>query len=438
MKAKLRRVAITLNDGKHVRAVVLNREGTASHFVMTNDGNLPLLGGWPVGITASNPDAAHVATWNLGDYPDMEHAIDKLAHGGFSGDYANPLLEGLTVEEYEAEVILGDGEPLNLNELLGEPATPATGCVTYTDCGSAAAPVAEGTAVELVSDHYTKDTMYHGQGSYHAHHGEDLNEPTGSWSGHRIGIELEVCGNSGTAKRAINRMRSNWFYQESDSSLDSYGVEIITIPLLPKDAKDVEFWRPFVDAISPLATSWSQSCCGLHVHIGRELLGDNAEEKSETLGKLLFFYHHMVLDNSAAVELNKKIYGRAHTYHEQDGKTVEGKAAKDAVTAFGSSLLKVKEVKDKVKKSMVARANTDRYFDINIQNSATIEFRKGKGSICAERIVAVIAWSELMVKYAKATEWDALSWDGFLNWIKDRKEDECPLALRSYIGFSDR
>ena len=282
----------------------------------------------------------------------------------------------------------------------------------------------------FISKNYTEDKIYSGQYSYHTHHRETPNMPKGEFKGHRIGVELEVCATSRSNQSKINSFKSNWFYQESDSSLSSYGIELITIPLLPKDAKKESFWKVLTDNISGIAKSWDApgACCGLHVHIGREILGDTAEKKSETLGKLLYFYHHLITADPDARHLNEKIYGRAHTYHENLGDTEEGKVAK----IFGNSVLKSKDVCSKIKNAMIEKSSTDRYFDINLMNTNTIEFRKGKGSINPARISAVVAWSEGMVDYCRKTSWENLNFNEFVAWIRDRRGT--PNSLISFLN----
>jgi hypothetical protein len=269
---------------------------------------------------------------------------------------------------------------------------------------------------EFVCDKYEKRAMYSGFHGYHHHHHAYLNNPTHSYTGHRIGIELEVEFSFSSKIEDFCDIKSNWFYRESDSSLGGYGCEIITIPLLPKDAKSIDFWKPLTDYLGSRAKSWDTGRCGLHVHIGREILGRTDEEKSETIGKLLYLYHHFVKDT----RMNVKIYGRDRGYHAQDGKTSAGTSAKE----LGSEVLKIKGVKDKVKNAMFNRSEQDRYFDINLRNTHTIEFRKGIGSINAKRISMVVAYCERMCLYAKSTPWQQISYEDFVKFLKATIKNE--------------
>lgn len=262
----------------------------------------------------------------------------------------------------------------------------------------------------FISDHYDADTTYKGIHSYHFHHDCLMNQPTIPFRGHRIGVELEVEFYNEDDRDDFSDIGSNWFYLERDGSLNEFGCEIITIPILPKDAKDVEFWKPLTSYLSTRARSWDTNTCGLHVHIGREILGRTDEQRSETLGRLLYLYHHYVKDT----RLNIKIYGREYGYHDHDGKTDVGGAAK----TIGGDVFKLKDLSTRIKNASISKSNEGRYFDINIQNDRTIEFRKGRGSLKANRIAMVVEYSERMCIYAKNTPWSQISYDDFVCYLK--------------------
>lgn len=261
-----------------------------------------------------------------------------------------------------------------------------------------------------ICDHYKRDVMYSGFHGYHYHRGVEMNAPKRAYRGHRIGIELEVEFNTQSERQDFCDKPSNWLYRESDGSLGSYGCEIITIPLLPDDAKSIDFWKVLTDSISGHAKSWDTGRCGLHVHMGREILGRTEEQQSETIGKLLYLYHHHVKDT----RVNQKIYGRERGYNDTDGKTDIGNAAK----IFGGEVFKLKDTSKKVKDAMIERSNRDRYFDINLRNTHTIEFRKGKGSINPNRIAMVVDYCERMCIYARNTPWQQIGYNDFFAFMK--------------------
>ena len=232
---------------------------------------------------------------------------------------------------------------------------------------------------------------------------------------------MEVEFDNSEDRDEFNSIASNWFYRERDGSLGNYGVEIITIPLLPQDAKDEEMWRSLCERLRK-AKSWDTGRCGLHVHIGREILGKNEDIRQETLGRMLYLYHEFLKQT----RLNVKIFGRERGYHDENGQTMESRAAK----VLGNGIFKDTSVKDKVKQSLIDKGDETRYFDINLQNPATIEFRKGRGSINATRIAMVIEWCEIICKYSRQTPWSQIGYEDFVNYAKIVAKGE---TLKAYL-----
>lgn len=275
---------------------------------------------------------------------------------------------------------------------------------------------------DFILSGYETRQIYTGQHSYHYSHGSSMNMPKGGLNdgAYRIGIELEVEAKSRSLRDTITRTRSNWFMMETDGSLSSErGIEFVTIPLLPKDAMSKKTWDPLVKFLTGKAESYRRSSCGLHVHIGREAFGKDETERQATLGKLLYFYYGCLKPE----EFNTKVFGRSLTYNERAFSCKES----EAVKVLGTELMRDKEVREKVDKGLKDVANQTRYYDINIQNAATVEFRKGKGSICTERIVAIITYCDLMVKYCRMRPWTQLKKDDFLKFIRKYASKNSPL-----------
>lgn len=275
-------------------------------------------------------------------------------------------------------------------------------------------------SIDFYLPRYTTVNVYRGQNPYHnSHQIGRLNQPRVEFTGHRIGVELEVEANTSVAHRDVINKTSNWFTRETDRSLGSYGIEFITIPLLPCDAKSYDTWNPLVNYLKTKAKSWNTGRCGLHVHIGREILGATETEKQMTLGKLLIFYQ------SEIEKWNKStsVFGRESCYHQPDGDTDEIKAVK----CLGKSVLKDPDVYEKVDRSVKERFSTSRYYAVNLTNTHTIEFRKGRGSINADRIIAVITFVESICLFCRATEPQDLTLDNFMAWLRRNLAADSPL-----------
>lgn len=271
-------------------------------------------------------------------------------------------------------------------------------------------PRLERPDIDFYLPNYSTDNVYQGQNGYHASHTRGyLNQPIVPFTGHRIGIELEVEANSDELHSEIIAKKSNWFTREHDSSLGLYGIEFISIPLLPDDAKSYVTWQPLCTYLKNKAKSWNTGRCGLHVHIGREVLGDTEDEQQMTLGKLLIFYQGDVENWVKATA----VFGRERCYHQPDGDTDEIKAVK----CLGNAVLKDPDVYSKVDRAMKNKFGMSRYYAVNLQNTNTIEFRKGRGSINADRIIAVITMTEAICLFARATQPQDLTLENFQQWL---------------------
>jgi hypothetical protein len=275
------------------------------------------------------------------------------------------------------------------------------------------------TTPRFIAENYGDEKIYTGQHGYHYSHGCTINLPKKKYK-HRIGVELEVEATSETNLQKIRKFESNWFFMERDGSLNDNGVEFVTIPLLPSDAKNPIFWGPLCAALAPKARSWDSGRCGLHIHIGREILGATAEEKSATVGKLLYLYHHYLKHT----QLNTSIFGREKGYHDVECKSGLAKA----VDILGPKILKKKAMCEAIDKELKDISSEERYFDVNILNSHTIEFRRGKGSLRPARIAAVVEYCELLCIYARNVKWEKISYEHFESYLKSKISPDGPLS----------
>lgn len=270
----------------------------------------------------------------------------------------------------------------------------------------------------FICDRYENNIEYVGINNYHSE--REYNHPSNKEKDYMIGVEMGVEFKSPAELSHFTNKPSNWFMRERDSSLNSLGCNIITIPLNPSDAKDSDLWETVCSDIRMHAVAWESSRCGLHVHIGREIFKGHDEE--DCIAKMLYLYHHF-LKNS---DMNVNTFGRSVGYREEDGKTETSVAA----ALLGSVVLRDEEIKNKVKKEVIGKSVGIRNMDINITNEKTIEFRKGKGSINANRIVAIVEYCELISKYAIRTPWQQISLDDFMAFLRVSKISE---KLKIYV-----
>lgn len=285
--------------------------------------------------------------------------------------------------------------------------------------------------MDYISKNYKREHLYSGIHGYHAHHGGAMNEPKGySVKKGRIGVELEVEFDSESAAQEFKSSKSNWFYLERDGSIGRYswdGVEIITIPLRPQDAKSPEFWyEGLTQHIAGDARSWdTDGRCGLHVHIGNERLGGHPLAIEENQAKLIYFHEHFLKE----LPMTKVIYGRWRSYHERDGQTLYGEEMKQRRELLKKNRNLQQALKDATR---CDRNRHDRYHAINITNSKTTEFRLGRGTLNPTRIAAVVEYCDLQCEYAKGINWGQMSVEDFMDFLRLRASDN----LKQYIAMA--
>lgn len=282
--------------------------------------------------------------------------------------------------------------------------------------------------MDYISKNYKREHLYSGIHGYHAHHGSAMNEPKGySVRKGRIGVELEVEFDTESAAREFKSSKSNWFFLEHDGSIGRYswdGVEIITIPLRPQDAKSPEFWdEGLTRHIADDARSWD-TCgrCGLHVHIGNERLGGNPLAVEENQAKLIYFHEHFLKD----LPMTEAVYGRSRSYHETNGQTATGADA----CQRRKELMKNRKMQEDLKVATRNYTNcAHRYHAINITNQRTTEFRLGRGSLNPMRIAAVVEYCDLQCRYARSINWGQMSVEDFIEYLRLMASDN----LKQYI-----
>lgn len=282
--------------------------------------------------------------------------------------------------------------------------------------------------MDYISKNYKRTHLYSGIHGYHFHHGQPMNEPKGySVRKGRIGVELEVEFTNRDACSEFKRAKSNWFYLERDGSIGgphSEGVEIITIPLRPQDAKDLNFWcENLTQHICEHAISWD-TCgrCGLHVHVGNERLGGHPIAIQENQAKLIYFHEHHLKD----LPITESVYGRSRSYSEADGRTDHGAEFSRVHKMMMKDRNKQLELMERTR----SHNNYCRYHAINITNSKTTEFRLGKGSLNPMRIAAVVEWCDLQCDYARTHNWGQMSVEDFIEYLKIRATDN----LKQFIS----
>ena len=371
-------------------------------------------------IRYSGDDAILVQnSWEGSDYRYMLPQDVEDILGDYSCSWHIPALLDRSVKD-----ILNDCLDKDFRDIRIDVSSHPLDSVVSARSTSTSSSASTTTMNRIIHPSYEDENIYTGFGSYHSTRELIFNKPKKDSKKHNymIGVELEVEFRSSANRSKFTALESNYFHCESDGSLGSYGVEIVTIPLLPSDAKSHKTWKPIVDKLLALgATSWDGGRCGLHCHFSRSMFGKDEETQMENIAKMCYFYDHLLHDE----DFNIKVYGRSVSYSETSGKTRIG----EAVKVLGTEVFKSKDVKDRVLKASKDIHDGGRYFDINTRNRETIEFRKGRGSININRILAIIEYNELIAKFAIKTKCKDMTLANFKSFISENISDASPLNL---------
>lgn len=402
--------------------LVMNNAGNV--WYITNAGNVDL-GVQTTGAPADafTTDGHCEVRCSSRTYPNTSFAsIVRLIDAGEIFPFFSDSV--LRLEGQAAE--LPDGSHVDVTVLLSQGAEQTAPAAQTAQGQQATADTSLMSGV-CIKPAYAQDITYTGFGSYHGHtergHFNRILHPDKPW---RIGVELEVYARTSSAYNEIINSRSNWFQCERDASLreSGLGIEMKTIPLRACDAKSVDFWNEPMARLKTLAKSKGCATTGLHVHIGKEILGTTEEERQKTLAKLNLFYVYHVEDVIENHRRNVIICGREQGYGSYSLSGAKSDTANN-LKRFGV-LDKVNEDGQKAIGQELHNKCASQRWDINILNYSsygTIEFRKADGSISKTRLAAVVTWWEQMVLYCRETPWNELNFEAFFR--KVTSENPC-------------
>ena len=271
----------------------------------------------------------------------------------------------------------------------------------------------------FICERYTNDVEY--TGFYDSLSGLVCNRPIEAETDYAISVELDVEFNSPRERESFMNEPSNWFARGKNVSLNSQGCTIITIPLNPTDAKNWDLWETVCARLRGHAVAWDSPRCGMRVQIGKGIF--NGYDEKDCIAKTLYLYQHFVRCSYNHMRL---LGGGVQRFEE----CVTELSA--AAATLGSIVLRDEELKNKVKNEILSKSVCTTNTRINVTNANTIEFRGGKASINATRIVAIVEWYELICKYVKRTPWQQISTDDFWSFLRVSNISE---RLKSYVAL---
>ena len=198
----------------------------------------------------------------------------------------------------------------------------------------------------------------------------------------KFGIELEVDNGDdayGTAKE-VTEAADGRIYCKRDGSLDS-GFEIVTHPAtLAYHLYDFRWANIMRICKQSGFKSHDTETCGLHIHVGRMELGEGGDERDDAAAKLVLL-----------------------AYALRDGLTTFSRRKASHLgrwAAFPSLSVSPSLTDAELCNHATAVARSTRYSAVNLQNSATVEFRIFRGTLKRDTLAASLQLVSNLCKYA--------------------------------------
>ena len=198
-----------------------------------------------------------------------------------------------------------------------------------------------------------------------------------------FGVELEIDKGddpSRCAQEIIDNTED--IYCKHDGSL-SDGVEIVSHPCTLEYHRNSLGWDKICDiARKHRFLSQDAKTCGLHIHVGRNQMGDNYRTQDETAGKIV-----LLVDRhwDTLVKFTRRPAAKLDQW------AARPRVKYDYCKRYGRSL------------TTVAQNTVDngRYQAVNLENDATVEFRLFAGTLKVSTIYATLQLVSNIVTYAK-------------------------------------
>lgn len=214
-----------------------------------------------------------------------------------------------------------------------------------------------------------------------------------------FGVELEVDegGKDCSIASEVINIADDDVYCKEDSSL-SCGFEIVSHPCSLDYHKNNLKWKSIMDYLKHNEyRSHDTDTCGLHVHISRDAFGESAEEKENTINKIILF-----------LEKNREYVTRFSR------RTPEKLRHWAAFYMDEGDEISVEEIKK--------RKDNRRYHTVNLLNYDTVEFRLFRGTLKYNTFIATLEFLDLLLDTAlqmTESEIDNLNFEDFVELIPD-------------------
>lgn len=230
------------------------------------------------------------------------------------------------------------------------------------------------------SYYFKPEPVFFGQGP--RFFGVELEVDLGGESNHNAKKLLEIA--NGSADR---------LYVKHDGSL-SDGFELVTHPLSLDCHLHEMPWKELLQSAREMGyRSHQTSTCGFHVHVSREAFGETYEEQDRAVARVLYFierHWEELLKFSRRTPRQLERWAARYGYKDRPA-----------------------EILDHAKKG----SHAGRYSCINLENSATVEFRIFRGTLKLNTLIATLQMVNRICDvaiYLSDEEVTSMSWTTFV------------------------
>ena len=214
-----------------------------------------------------------------------------------------------------------------------------------------------------------------------------------------FGLELEVDlgGESNKNAKVLLDIANGWegdrLYIKHDGSLND-GFELVSHPMSLSYHLHEMPWKELLQEAKNMGyRSHQTSTCGLHIHVSREAFGETDDEQDRAIARILYFV--------------ERHWEELLKFSRRTPRQLERWAAR-----YGFKDQPV-EILDHAKKG----GHAGRYSCINLENSATVEFRIFRGTLKYNTLIATLQLVERVCDVAlflSDEEVKAMSWTTFV------------------------
>ena len=315
-----------------------------------------------------------------------------------------------TVKDHDSSVVFsmcenGYHHLVGVCECCGEPMMRALSW-EYDDCTYCASCYKARTKYKIKSYHERVELQWYDDTS--TPQPRDKSKPY-------FGFELEIGagGESDSASEEVIKLFDEEVYTMHDGSIEE-GFEIISHPHTEKALFDIDY-DTILKEISRMGyRSHDISCCGLHLHIGREMF-----KTRNALAKMLYFYENNKDDILRFSRRKLPQLNRWSSFYSPFDEELALDECYEILNSYDQN-----------------GDHDDRYKAVNLQRTSTVEIRCMRGTLLPSTFRATLDFIITVAKNSnKISERDLDNIDKWLDGISDETKEY--MKQRDCFGYTN-